>query len=263
MSGIKLQELQEWLDCTLKPNMFNDYAPNGLQLQGKSNINKIVLGVTASEALIQQAIQKNADAIIVHHGWFWKNEDLQIVDIKYKRIATAIKGNLNVFGYHLPLDAHIEYGNNAQLARVLDFQVNMIEKEGELKPETYGMYGLIWFGRPAQQIKTLGDLCTLIEQKLDRTPLLVGNASAPIRRIAWCTGGAQGYFKDAIDQGADVYITGEASEKCYHEALESGVGFIAAGHHATERYGVQALGSALKEQFPQLEIEYVELNNPI
>ncbi|WDU53246.1 Nif3-like dinuclear metal center hexameric protein [Taylorella equigenitalis] len=263
MSSIRVDELQAWLDDTLKPTLYNDYAPNGLQLQGKSEIRKIVVGVTASEALINQAIKNNADAIIVHHGWFWKNEDSEIIGIKYNRIATAIKNNLNVFAYHLPLDAHPEYGNNAQLAKVLDIEVNLILKDEVRKPETHGKYGLIWFGNVPPHIKMLEQLEGHVAQRLNRKPLVVGNPDMPVSRIAWCTGGAQGYFMEAIDKGADVYLTGEASEQCYHQAIESSVGFIAAGHHATERYGVQALGAALKAKYPQLEVEYIELNNPI
>ncbi len=258
MSEIFTQDLVKWLDENLKPHLYQDYAPNGLQVQGRPVIKKVITGVTASQALLEKAIEHQADAVIVHHGWFWKNEDVRILGAKYQRIALAIKHELNIIGYHLPLDAHPEWGNNRQLAKVLDLQPFYEEEQ----PLTCGRDGLVWLGSVVTGETTLADLGVLISQRLERQPLLIGDTDKLIKKVAWCTGGAQGMFQDAIDAGADAFITGEASEPVYHMARESGVAFIAAGHHATERYGIQALGNALVDRFG-ITSTFIEIPNPV
>lgn len=259
MSSVNRQILNQWLNQSLQIHLFKDYAPNGLQLQGKSEIKKIVMGVTASKAFLEKAVQAGADAVIVHHGWFWKNEDPCITYMKYERIAYAIQHGLNVFAYHLPLDAHPLWGNNAQLAQVLGFKVNMLNEQ----PETCGHGNLVWLGAPPEGKEELGVLEQHIATILHRQVLFIGNKNKKVSRIAWCTGGAQSYFEAAIQVGAEAFITGEASEQVFHIANESGVAFFGAGHHATERYGVQALGRAIQEKFPDLAVEFIDLPNPI
>lgn len=259
MNQVSREELSNWLDLSLQISRFKDYVPNGLQLQGKPYIKKVVMGVTASKDFLEKAAATQADAVIVHHGWFWKNEDARIIGMKYERIALAIKHQLNVFGYHLPLDAHPLWGNNAQLAKVLGLRPNY---SGGVA-ETTGHDDLVWLGRVPEGLETLGELQIHLATRLQREPLFIGNADARIQRIAWCTGGAQSYFDAAIAAGAQAFITGEASEPVFHMAHESGVAYFAAGHHATERYGVQALGMALQAQFPNLAVEFIEITNPI
>ena len=258
MPHIARTELLAWLNDTLQPHLFRDYCPNGLQLEGRPEIRRVVAGVTASRALLEEAIQRDADAIFVHHGWFWKNEDARIIGTKRERIALALQHGLNVIAYHLPLDAHPQLGNNAQLARVLGFSPDL---DAEGKPITCGPDGLIWLGRCAPQT-TLSQLGGHIGQTLQREPLLIGDPQQPIQRIAWCTGGAQGYMQDAIDAGAQAYLTGEASEPNFHLAHETGVAFIGAGHHATERYGARAVGEAIQARFG-IQVEFIDLNNPV
>ena len=261
MNKIFVQDLLGWLDQQLKPALFQDYAPNGLQVQGKPEIKKVITGVTASAQLLQIAADKGADAVLVHHGWFWKGENPCVVGSKFRRMELAIRHGLNVIGYHLPLDAHPEWGNNAQLARVLGLVPDRAD-DGSGQPVVFGRGGLIWSGTLPPGMQTLGELGTQIETTLGRRPLLIGNSERPLQRIAWCTGGAQGMFEEAIARGVDVYLTGEASEQVYHQAVESGVAYIGAGHHATERYGVQALGQAVAAHFG-LDVEFVDLPNPV
>lgn len=251
------QELQHWLDTTLQASQFKDYAPNGLQVEGQESIRHIVTGVTASEALIREAIKRGADTILVHHGWFWKNEDPCIRGPKRQRMALMLEHHLNLFGYHLPLDAHPVLGNNAQLAQLLGFTP---DTDADGNPLTFGHMGLVWAGRCQPQ--TLEALGVKICEQLRRKPLLVGNGQQTIERVAWCTGGAQGMMQAAIDHGVDAYITGEASEQNFHMAHETGTAFVAAGHHATERYGVKALGEAIAEHFG-VQVDFIDLDNPI
>lgn len=254
---VSATELENWLDMTLQVSQFKDYAPNGLQVEGTKTIRHIVTGVTASEALIREAIDRGADTILVHHGWFWKNENPVVRGPKRRRMALVLEHNLNLFGYHLPLDAHPVLGNNAQLARVLGF---VPDRDDQGNPVTCGPGGLVWLGQCTRQ--TLKELDSNVSQCLHRQPLTVGNMQQSVQRVAWCTGGAQGMMQAAVDQGVDAYVTGEASEQNFHLANETGTAFIAAGHHATERYGAQALGEAIAERFA-LRVEFVDLDNPI
>ncbi|UHL63307.1 Nif3-like dinuclear metal center hexameric protein [Paralcaligenes sp. KSB-10] len=258
MNQVSTQELTHWLDTTLQAWRFKDYCPNGLQVEGKGAITYIITGVTASQALIELAVAKKADAVLVHHGWFWKNEDPCIRGPKRARLALALRHELNLWAYHLPLDAHPVLGNNAQLGRVLGFEP---ERDESGQPLTCGPDGLVWLGRPTRA-KTLGALGNEIYEALQRQPLVVGNPQQNIERVAWCTGGAQSMIEAATAAGAQAYVTGEASEQTFHWAQETGTGFIAAGHHATERYGIQALGQAVAAQFG-IRVEFIDLDNPI
>ena len=258
MNHIATDELALWLDNTMQPQGFRDYCPNGLQVAGKPQVRRLVMGVTASMDLLQAAIERDADAILVHHGWFWKNEDTRLIGTRRERIALALKHELNLFAYHLPLDAHPTLGNNARLGQVLGWTP---DRDAEGHPITCGPEGLIWLGRcaPGSTVQSLGQH---VGQALSRTPLVIGDAEQPITRVAWCTGGAQGMMQAAIDAGAQLYLTGEASEPNFHLAKETGTAFIAAGHHATERYGVQALGEAAAQALG-IEAEFIDLPNPI
>lgn len=248
---MQIQELQDYIGNLLEISRFRDYCPNGLQVQGRPEIKRIASGVTASQRLLDAAIAWGADAIIVHHGYFWRNEDQTITGIKKKRIMQLLQHDVNLLAYHLPLDAHAELGNNAQLAQRL----------GLLATGRFGEQETGWHGE-MQQAGTLGELASNIAVSLQRQPLVIGDEQKILRRIAWCTGGAQGYFEQAIALGVDAFITGEISEQNVHVAHETGVAFISAGHHATERYGVQALGEHLAGKW-QLEHRYFELDNPV
>ncbi|HEY0295935.1 MAG TPA: Nif3-like dinuclear metal center hexameric protein [Bordetella sp.] len=258
MKTIATRELAAWLDDTLQAPRFKDYCPNGLQVEGRERVGTIIAGVTACEALLRAAIERGADAVLVHHGWFWKNEDPRVRGPRRTRLALALAHDINLFAYHLPLDAHPRLGNNAQLARVLGLAP---DTDADGRPRTCGPDGLVWLGT-APGLATLGRLAERVAQRLNRTPLVVGDADQPIGRVAWCTGGAQGFLDAAIEAGADAYLTGEASEPTVHLARETGTGFLAAGHHATERYGVQALGCAVAERFG-IEVEFVDIDNPV
>ena len=243
-------QLQRHLDDLLEAARFKDYCPNGLQVEGRAEVARVVCGVTASLALIDAAIERDAQAIVVHHGWFWRGEDGRITGMRRARIARLLAHDINLFAYHLPLDAHPELGNNAQLGRVLGLTATAV----------VGDQGLLWIGEPAVPASA-GELAERFGVALGRAPLLVGDAQRTVRRIAWCTGGAQGMFEQAIDAGADLYLSGEISEQTTHTARESGVPYIAAGHHATERYGVQALGEHLAQSCG-LQVAFVDIDNP-
>ena len=248
-------ELLQYLNGLLVPHKFRDYCPNGLQVEGKSDIQKIVTGVTASQALIDAAIDANADAILVHHGYFWKGESANIVAMKRNRIKALLLNDINLFAYHLPLDAHPEFGNNAQLAKLLGFTGNeSLELGNELSVVRYGLV--------SAATSDISSLAQLVEKQLNRTPLVVAAGPDNIRTVAWCTGGGQSYIELAAERGIDVFITGEASEQTIHTAREMKMHFIAAGHHATERYGAKALGEHLMtEHF--LDVQFIDIDNPV
>lgn len=240
-----------YLNTLLQVELFNDYAPNGLQIEGKSDIKKIVTGVTASQALIDAAITLNADAVLVHHGYFWKGEDARIVGMKKKRVQSLLAQDINLLAYHLPLDAHATLGNNAQLGQLLGLEIEGNE----------GQNNLVSYAKLPVAV-TVESFAALLQAKLQRTPLVVGPKNKAIQTIAWCTGAAQGYISTAMELGADAYISGEVSEQTTHMANENDIVYFAAGHHATERYGVQALGQHLAERFA-IEHHYVETGNPV
>ena len=248
---MKREVLVNYLDGLLMPGKFRDYCPNGLQVEGRAEILRIVAGVTASQALLDAAVDRHADAILVHHGWFWKGEDGRVTGIRRKRLATLLASDINLLAYHLPLDAHPELGNNAQLAARL----------GWLPEGRFGEQDIAWIGSVIEPCE-LNALAAKVASVLGREPLVISDGARPIRRIAWCSGGAQGYFEQAIALGADAFMSGEISEQTVHLARESGVAYLAAGHHATERYGVQALAAHLARQFG-IACEFVDLENPV
>ncbi|MGB2833640.1 MAG: Nif3-like dinuclear metal center hexameric protein [Methylotenera sp.] len=248
---VKINELTHYTQQLMQVEQFKDYCPNGLQVEGKTEIRNIVTGVTASMALLEAAHEANADLILVHHGYFWRNEDARVVGIKRNRLAFLLKNEMSLMAYHLPLDAHVEFGNNVQLGRVL----------GIMPAGFTGEANVIAYGTLAEPI-SLQRFAAHIETTLQRTPLVIGVPQKLVQKVAWCTGGAQGYMDMAIGLGVDVYISGEISEQTTHQALESDVSYISAGHHATERYGVQALGAHLAEKF-NLNHEFIDINNPV
>ncbi len=252
--GVSLSQLSATFDRILEPERFRDYAPNGLQVEGRGEVRRLVSGVTACQALVDAAIAADADALLVHHGYFWRNEAPVLTGMKRRRIAALLESNLSLFGYHLPLDAHPDYGNNATLAVRLGIAV-----EGPLHPGDPGAVGNI--GRLATDTP-VEDFLATVSQQLQREPLHIGDRQRRVRRIAWCTGGAQGYIEAAVAAGADLYLTGEASEQTVHVAREEGIEFVAAGHHATERYGVQALGEAVAAELG-LEHQFIDIDNPV
>lgn len=251
--SISRTELLQAFDGLLQPERFKDYGPNGLQVEGKADISRVVSGVTASRALIEAAIAARADAIFVHHGLFWRGQDGRVTGWMKQRLQLLLAHDINLFAYHLPLDAHPELGNNAQLGRVLG-----------LTPDARFGDQDLGFAAPAAFAHGQA-LADHVAQSLGRTVTWVppdgAAAQRPVRRVAWCTGGAQGYFEAAIAAGADVFVTGEISEPQAHLARETGVGFIAAGHHATERYGAPAVAAQVAHQFG-LAHEFIEIDNP-
>ena len=246
-----LNDLRDYIASLLEPDRFRDYCPNGVQVEGRAEVRRIASGVTASQRLLKAATAWNADAILVHHGYFWRNEDAAITGIKKQRIAHLLQYDVSLLAYHLPLDAHAELGNNAQLGQRLGFM-----EHGRFGEQDIACYVEL------VQKQTLAQLTRKISNSLQRMPLVIGESNPTIRQIAWCTGAAQGYFEAAIALGVDAFLTGEISEQNVHVAQETGVIFIAAGHHATERYGVQALGAHLAEHFG-IEHHFFELENPI
>ena len=248
---MKREELVEYLEGLLQPANFRDYCPNGLQVEGRTEIVRVVAGVTASQALLDAAVARGADAVLVHHGYFWKGEDGRVTGIRRSRLKTLLGNDINLFAYHLPLDAHPELGNNAQLASRLGWQ-----PDGR-----FGEQDIAWLGRVAVPT-TAGRLAAEIAASLARQPLLIGDSQRPLRRLGWCTGGAQGYFEQAIALGVDAFVSGEISEQTVHLARESGVAYLACGHHASERYGVAALAAHLAVQCG-LQCEFVDVDNPV
>lgn len=246
-----LNELRDYNASLLQTSLFKDYCPNGIQVEGRTEVRRIATAVSASQRMLDEAIAWGADAILVHHGYFWRNEDAAITGIKKRRIAQLLCNDVSLLAYHLPLDAHLELGNNAQLGNLL----------GLVEQGRFGEQNIACIGELAQP-RALTQFAQQIAHDLQRTPQVIGDPARSIRRVAWCSGGAQGYFEMAIAQGADAYLTGEISEQNYHLAQESGVAFIAAGHHATERYGIQALGRHLELRFG-LEHRFFEEANPV
>lgn len=259
--SVNRDDLSLYLDDHLQVARIKDYCPNGLQVQGKPIIKTLVSGVTASLALIEEAIALKADAIMVHHGWFWKNDDARVIGQLHSRLKLLMDHEINLFAFHLPLDVHPVLGNNAQLAKVMGWKPLKGSERASLGSAS-PMDGLIWEGRPEASQKTLGQLARSISGRLGRDPLVIGDLNKPIKRIAWCTGGAQGYINQAIKMKVDAYISGEVSEQTFHAAEESGVAYIAAGHHATERYGIGALGEFVAQKY-KLKHQFVDIPNPV
>jgi dinuclear metal center YbgI/SA1388 family protein len=248
---MRLTELRDYIESELAVSRFRDYCPNGLQVEGRAEVRRIASGVTASQAVLEAATAWGADAILVHHGYFWRSEDAAITGIKKRRVAHLLEHDISLLAYHLPLDAHPELGNNAQLAAMLGF----------IEQGRFGEQDIAVHGKLAQP-QTLQQLTRLIEYTLHRVPQVIGHANPNIVRIAWCSGGGQSYFEKAVALGVDAFLTGEISEQNVHVAQETGVAFIAAGHHATERYGVQALGEHLAARFG-LEHRFFDQDIPV
>ena len=248
---MNIKELMDYTGQILEVERFRDYCPNGLQVEGRQQVRSIVTGVTASMALLESAREAGADMVLVHHGYFWRNEDPRIIGIKQKRIRFLLEHEINLAAYHLPLDAHPVLGNNAQFGLKLGLQL-----EGSAGEQSLVAYGSL------PQAEMLDSFQQRLGVLLQRQPFVISGAAREVRRVAWCTGAAQQYLETAIELGVDVFISGEISEQTVHMARESGVTYIAAGHHATERYGVQALGRHLAEQFG-LKHQFIDIDNPV
>ncbi|MGI4850196.1 MAG: Nif3-like dinuclear metal center hexameric protein [Janthinobacterium lividum] len=252
-ASVDRDELERYLARFLDLTRFRDFCPNGMQVQGRVRIGKLVSGVTASVALIDAALAAGADALLVHHGYFWRGEDGRVVGQKHQRLKRLLVNDLNLFAYHLPLDMHATVGNNAQLAQQL----------GLLADGRFGENDIGWLGGAGDAtLQTVGDLALRIEQRLARKPLLIGDPAMPLARLGWCTGAAQNYLGEAIAAGAHCYLSGEISEPTVHLARESGTAYLACGHHATERYGVAALGEHLAAQFG-ITHQFIDIDNPV
>lgn len=244
------KELEAQLTVMLRPELFKDYGPNGLQVEGRAEVRHLVSGVTASLAFIDAAIAAGADALLVHHGLFWRGQDGRLTGWLGERVRRLMRADVSLFAYHLPLDAHAELGNNAQLGRRLGLQADA----------RFGEQQLGFIGAAAGH-GTLAALVAAVETAVGRAPVVVPGDGRPLRRIAWCTGGAQGYFEDAIAAGADAFVTGEISEPQAHLARETGVAFVAAGHHATECFGAPAVAAAACAELG-LAHRFIEIPNP-
>lgn len=248
-------QFEQYLNELLKPEQIKDFCPNGLQIQGTNEINKVITGVTATQALIERAIEEKADAIVVHHGYFWKNESYVIRGMKHKRIKALLDNDINLFAYHLPLDIHPELGNNAQLAKLFNINVTgplelgnplSVAIQGELEKETCA-----------------ADFAKTISDNLNRQCLHIAPPSnKKIKTVAWCSGGGQNYIELAAEQGIDAFISGEVSEQTTHIAHEMDIHFFAAGHHATERYGAKALSAYIEKEM-SLETQFIDIDNPV
>lgn len=243
-------EIEGCLNQWLQPERFKDYGPNGLQVEGRAEIRRVVSGVTASLALIDAAIDAQADAILVHHGLFWRGQDGRLTGWLKTRVERLLGHGINLLAYHLPLDAHPELGNNARWAARLGWRT-----DGRFGEQDLGFVGT------QDQATTVERLAIDLQSSLDRVPTVLPGDGRPLRRLAWCSGGAQGYFEAAIAAGADAFLTGEISEPQAHLSRETGVAFLACGHHATERYGAPAVGERLAAQFG-LEHQFIDLPNP-
>lgn len=246
--------LATYIDHYLACESFNDYAPNGLQVAGKESIKRICSAVTASAEVISQAVAMQADALLVHHGYFWRDEQSVITGIKHRRISQLITHDLNLYAYHLPLDCHPEIGNNAGFAKLLGVEQVQMHTVGKIA-------NILWSGKLLKSC-TAKELSGHLSDKLNRQPLYINATDKNIATVAWCTGGAQDFIVNAAALGVDAYLSGEISERTYHEAKELGLHYFACGHHATERSGIQALGQHLAKQF-NLHHQFIDCANPV
>ena len=248
---MKREELVRYLDELLASARFKDYCPNGLQVEGAADVRRIVAGVTANQALIDAAIEEGADTVLVHHGWFWRGEDSRVIGFRKARLQALLRHDINLVAYHLPLDGQPELGNNARLAALFDWRI-----EGRYGEQEIGFFG------EAVRPQSLSALSDEVSAALHRPPLVVGDGNRRIERVAWCSGGGQSYFEQATFLGVDAFLSGEISEHSVHLARETGVAYIAAGHHATERLGIRALAEHLTEKL-ELECRFVDIDNPV
>jgi dinuclear metal center YbgI/SA1388 family protein len=248
----ELNAIVGYADQLLDTARFQDYCPNGLQVEGRSQVQRIASGVTASQAFIDAALERGADLLLVHHGYFWRGEDPRVVGVKARRLGTLLRAGVSLVAYHLPLDAHADLGNNARLAAELELRVD----------GRFGAGEVAMYGQPLHPLSA-EELAQRIASRLGRAPLHIApDIDRPIARIGWCSGAAQDYLDQAADLGLDAYISGEISERTVHAARERGIHYFAAGHHATERHGVQALGENLARRFG-LEHFYIDVPNPV
>jgi dinuclear metal center YbgI/SA1388 family protein len=250
-AGVPRRRVESWLTACLEPARFRDYCPNGLQVEGAGKVAVVASGVTASLAFVKAAVRAGADTLLVHHGWFWRGEDPCVLGPKRERLALVLQHRLNLFAYHLPLDVHPTLGNNAQLGERLGWRI-----DGRFGDEGLGC----WHSLPEPQ--PLPRLAAALGAVLGQDPLVLGAARRPVRRVAWCTGAAQDMLAQAAHAGADAFVSGEVSERTTHLARELGVAYLAAGHHATERFGVQALGARLADEFG-LRHRFIDDPNPV
>lgn len=255
---VQLSELIRYTNSLLEIERYRDYCPNGLQVEGAAEVTKIVSGVTASQALIEAAVEEGADLLLVHHGYFWKGEAQSIIGIKRQRIKTLLENDISLLAYHLPLDGHTELGNNTYLARLWGFDVDGRFGEGG----DGGVNGGLALYSDLPKPMSINALLKLISDSLGREVTHLPGGDEMVRRVGWCSGGADGYFQAAINAGCDLYITGEVSEPAFHIAQELGAHFVAAGHHATERGGVRQLGEHLAERF-HIEHRFIDITNPV
>lgn len=252
MNNIQLESV---LNELLSPHLIKDYCPNGLQVEGKSEVKKIITGVTACQALIDRAIEEQADALLVHHGFFWKGEPAEIRGMKYRRIKALIENGINLYAYHLPLDVHPTLGNNAKLAEMLDIEVLGGLEEGN--PNSVAIYGQL------SQPLSGEELAARLSITLHREPLHIGdNAPKEIKTLGWCTGGGQDFIELAANKGLDAFISGEISERTVHISRELGIHYFSAGHHATERYGIKSLGEYLADKH-NFDVMFIDVDNPV
>jgi dinuclear metal center YbgI/SA1388 family protein len=251
ITPVDIHQLVEHCNRLLEVERFTDYCPNGLQVEVRSGVGLLVTGVSASQALIDAAADAGAGTLLVHHGFFWKGESPCLTGMKGRRVAALVRSGINLLAYHLPLDAHPALGNNACLGEVLGVAGEPVDESGS---------GLLWHARLPLAL-ALSDLAQRVEKALGRTPLTVAGGDRRVRHLAWCTGAAQGYIDQAAALGCDAYISGEVSEQTVHQARELGIHYLAAGHHATERYGVAALGAHLAERFG-IEHRHLDIDNP-
>lgn len=251
---INRDELACYLDNYLACKQFNDYAPNGLQIEGTDTVFRICTAVTASLDVICRAVALKADALLVHHGYFWRGESAVITGMKYQRVRQAILHNLNLYAYHLPLDCHPELGNNACIGQLLNIKDIQMHVAGNTT-------NLLWSGVLDQSL-TVEQLSHRIDEQFLRKPLCISGSKKSIKRIAWCSGGAQDFIEHAHQLGVDAYLSGEISERTYYQARELGIHYFSCGHHATERYGIQALGAHLANKFG-IEHQFIDSDNPV
>jgi dinuclear metal center YbgI/SA1388 family protein len=249
-----LKTIVSYLDKYLEISKIQDYCPNGLQVEGRRQVVKVLGGVTASQALIDEGVRLGVDVILVHHGFFWKGERAEITGIKRNRLKALLKNDISLIAYHLPLDVHPEVGNNTQLAKKLNLTIT-----GPLEPLAAKSVGLI--GQLSEPIRA-ADFCDYVSEALGRECLHIGNEKELIHRIAWCTGAAQSMIDKAVDLGVDAFLSGEISEPTVHISRETGVHYFSAGHHATERYGIQALGAKLESEF-DVQFQFIDIDNPV
>lgn len=253
MVSIELRQLVDWCDSTLNAHQFKDYCPNGLQIEGRPQVSKVISAVSASQSVIELAIEAQADAILVHHGYFWKGEDAVITGMKAARIRQLMQHNISLLAYHLPLDAHPTLGNNAALAELLGFSISE-----SLQPDQAQPIGNVGHCEPM----SVSEFSAHLSQKLGRPVGHLGGGNETIQRVGWCTGAAQDLIHAAHAQGCDAYISGEVSERTFYEAQELGIHYFVCGHHATERGGVQRLGQAIAERFT-ICVQFVDTANPV